>query len=407
MSEIYYPENDAHIGELITWAVAEDASLSIVGRNTKRTLGRPVQADRVLDLSKLSGITLYEPEELILQAQAGTPIAEIEAALAEKAQMLAFEPPDIGPLLGTEPNAGSIGGALACNLSGPRRLKSGAARDHFLGASAYSGRGELFKSGGRVVKNVTGYDLCKVLAGSYGTLGVMIDVTIKVLPAPNKTRTVLVFGLSDKDGLRAMTQSLMSALEISGAAHLPASIAQNSTVEHVKQNGEAVTALRVEGPVQSTDECCAALRKILSPFGRTEELHTRNSKILWKELGNVRPFCGEGRVVWRISVPPQSGPLVGELIREQEGSDYFYDWGGGLVWAAMPAENDGGGTIVRRAVAHAGGGHATLFRAPSAIRENVAVFQPQEPALAALNNRIKAAFDPQNVLNPGRTSASP
>jgi glycolate oxidase FAD binding subunit len=407
MTEIYRPENDVQVGELVTWAAAEGTPLSILGRGTKEALGRATRTRHVLDLSGISGITFYEPEELVLQAKAGTPIADIEAALIEKGQMLAFEPPDIGPLLGSKSNTGSIGGTLACNLSGPRRLKSGAARDHFLGASAYSGRGELFKTGGRVVKNVTGYDLCKVLAGSYGTLGVMTDVTIKVLPAHAKTRTALVFGLNDEGGLHAMTQSLISAFETSSAAHLPASIASFSAVDHVAQSGEAVTALRVEGPAQSTEERCAALRTILSPFGRTEELHTQNSKMFWKEIGDVRPFHDDSRAVWRISVPPQSGPLVGALIHAQKGCDCFYDWGGGLVWAAMTVENDGGEAILRHAVAQAGGGHATLFRAPNALRESVAVFQPQEPTLTALNNRIKAAFDPKNILNPGRTSASP
>lgn len=405
MSETFYPESGTQVGEFVTWAAANEASISVVGHDTKNALGNLVQASHTLDLSKLSGITLYEPEELVLQAKAATPIAEIENALAEKGQMLAFEPPDLGPLLGAPPASGTIGGALACNLSGPRRLKSGAARDHFLGASAYSGRGELFKSGGRVVKNVTGYDLCKMLAGSFGTLGVMTDVTVKVLPTPQKIRTVLVFGLSDADGLRAMTQSLGSAMEISGAAHLPASLAQRSTVDLVVQDGRSVTALRVEGPAQSTGERCKTLRETLSLLGPTEELHTHNSKTLWKDLNDVRPFCGDGRAVWRISVPPQSGPLVGAAIREQKESDYFFDWGGGLVWAAIPSENDGGEAIVRHAVTQAGGGHATLFQAPNALRERIAVFQPQERGLAALNERIKSAFDPHNILNPGRISA--
>src|SRR5258708_22333713 len=166
----------------VQWAVGENKSLEIVGRGTKRTLGRPAQSDATLDLSGLSGVTLYEPEELVLSAKAGTPLAEIETLLAASAQELAFEPMDYGPLLGSPAGRGTIGGVVGANLSGPRRIKAGAARDHFLGACAISGRGEIFKTGGRVVKNVTGYDLCKLLAGSWGTLGAMTDITLKTLP---------------------------------------------------------------------------------------------------------------------------------------------------------------------------------------------------------------------------------
>lgn len=405
MRETYSPENNAQVGELVLWAAAEETPLSIIGRGTKKALGNPARARHVLDLSKLSGITLYEPEELILQARAGTSIAEIEAALEEKGQMLAFEPPDIGPLLGAAPNAGSIGGVLACNLSGPRRFKAGAARDHFLGASAYSGRGELFKTGGRVVKNVTGYDLCKVLAGSYGTLGVMVDVTVKVLPAPAKTRTIIVLGLENKDAVRAMTQGLMSALEISGAAHLPATAAQSSNVDLVARSDASVTALRIEGPAQSVGERCSALRKLLSPFGRTEELHSHNSMSFWKEVGSVHAFSQENRVVWKVSVPPQSGSLVGTLVRAEKNAECYFDWGGGLVWAAFPGEGDGGEAAVRNAVAQVGG-HATLIRTSESLRRKTAILQTQDPAINALNGRIKAAFDPKNILNPDRLSAN-
>ncbi len=403
MNKMLRPNTAAEVGEFMAWAAAEEIALSIAGRGTKATLGnRTTDAGHTLDLSRLSGITLYEPEELILQAKAGTPIAEIEAALAKETQMLAFEPPDLGPLLGAAPNAGSIGGALACNLSGPRRFKAGAARDHFLGASAYSGRGELFKTGGRVVKNVTGYDLCKVLAGSYGTLAAMTDVTVKILPAPEKVRTVLVAGLDDEGGLHAMTQSLASPLEVSGAAHMPASLTPRSGVDYVARTNGALTALRVEGPARSVEHRCAALHKLLSAYGKTEELHSRNSIAFWREIGNAHPFTSEARAVWRISVAPQAGPRAGALIRTVTNSDYYYDWGGGLLWAAVPPEGDAGASAVRNAVAQVGGGHATLIRAPENLRSDATVFQPQAPEIAALHARLKSAFDPKGILNPGR-----
>ncbi len=405
MAETWKPETNEQVVEAVAWAAAEETPLEVAGRGSKRALGRPVQASRNLDLSGLSGITLYEPEELVLSARAGTPLAEIEAVLAEKHQQLAFEPADLGPLLGGAAGGGSIGGMLACNLAGPRRIKAGAARDHFLGVSAVSGRGEAFKSGGRVVKNVTGYDLCKLLAGSYGTLAVMTDVTVKVLPAPEKTRSVLVLGLDDGAALDAMTRGLGSAYEVSGAAHLPAAAAARSAVSYVSAAGGAVTALRVEGTGPSVEYRCAALRRDLADLGETEELHGHNSAALWRELRDVQPLLGRpDQVVWKLSVPPQAGPAVAARLAGGASSSYVFDWGGGLVWLGLDAADDAGAPAVRAAVAGSGG-HATLMRAAEAIRAVVPVFQPQDPAMAALTQRVKDSFDPHRVLNPGRVVA--
>jgi len=410
MGEDFRPDSAAQVAELMAWAAAERAPLEVLGRGTKRGLGRPVQAAHGLDLSALSGITLYEPDELVLAARAGTPLADIERALAAENQHLAFEPPDLGPLLGGSSEDASIGGVLACNLSGPRRLKSGAARDHFLGVAAVSGRGEAFKSGGRVVKNVTGYDLCKLLAGSHGTLAVMTDVTVKVLPRPEKTRTVLVFGQDDRRALAVMTRALSSPHEVSGAAHLPAAAAAGSQVRYVSEAGaagQAVTALRLEGPGPSVLFRCETLRRELGEFGAHEELHGRNSDLLWREVRDVRPFVDPpGRPVWRLSVPPQSAPKVVARIADggDHYGDHYYDWGGGLIWlalsdAAAPADGP-----VRAALGDCGG-HATLVRAPRELRAAASVFQPPDPAKARIVERLKDSFDPHRILNPGRMYA--
>ncbi len=396
---VFTPETTDQVVEAVHWAANAGEPLEIVGRGSKRGLGRPVQAGHGVDLSRLDGVTLYEPEELVLSARAGTPLAAIEALLEEHRQMLAFEPADLGPLLGGAPGAGSIGGMLACNLSGPRRIKAGAARDHFLGVSAVSGRGELFKSGGRVVKNVTGYDLCKLLCGSYGTLGVMTDVTVKVLPRPEKTYTVLLLGLDDATAARAMARALGSPHEVSGAAHLPAALAAKSGVSYVAGAGGAVTAIRVEGPGPSVEYRCAALRRELGDLGTTEELHSQNSLTLWRELRDVKPFVDVfDHAVWKISVAPTSGAGV---VAEIAHGAAFYDWGGGLIWLALPSGGDGGAQRVRDAVAKVGG-HATLVRAPLELRAAAAVFQPQDAATAALTQRLKDGFDAQGILNPGR-----
>ncbi|MEJ0075432.1 MAG: FAD-binding protein [Alphaproteobacteria bacterium] len=393
MTDTLKPRDGKDVEAAVAWALAEGKTLEIVGQGTKRGIGRAAQWDMSLDLSDLSGVTLYEPEELILSARAGTPIAGIEKLLAANNQELAFEPIDYGPIFGAAAGRGTIGGALGANLSGPRRIKAGAARDHFLGVTAVSGRGETFKSGGRVVKNVTGYDLCKVLAGSYGTLAVMTDVTVKVLPRAETEATVLVLGLDDAAAIRAMSAAMNSSNDVSGAAHFPAPIAASVQAEA----GRALTALRLEGVAPSVAHRRGALEQLLRPFGEIAMLEETASRDVWRVVRNVTPFTGKARALWRISVAPSRGHEVAAAIGE--GADYFYDWAGGLIWGAPPTEGDGGAARVRAALK---GGHATLIRAPAAIRAAVPVFQPQDAALAALTKRVKESFDPQGVLGPGR-----
>jgi len=413
MSTTFKPENADQVLEAVAWAADEETPLEVIGRGSKRGLGRPVQAGHGIDLSAYGGITLYEPEELVLSARAGIAMAEIEVALGEKHQMLAFEPADLGPLLGGAGGASSIGGVLACNLAGPRRIKAGAARDHFLGVHAVSGRGEAFKSGGRVVKNVTGYDMCKLLAGSHGTLAVLSDVTVKVLPAPEKTRTVLLLGLDDAAAVGAMTRAMGSAHEVSGAAHVPAALAAGSVVSYVAGAGGAVTAIRVEGPGPSVEYRAAMLREDLADLGKSEELHSANSAAFWREVRDVAPLHADaraGRAVWRVSVPPATGADTVRAMALGPEAHYYFDWAGGLIWLAWPAQGgaagstDGGAAAVRGALA-ARGGHATLVSAPEEMRATVPVFQPQDQANAALTQRIKDSFDPRRVLNPGRMYA--
>ena len=269
MSDALKARDAKDVEDAVRWALAEGKTLEVVGRGTKRALGRPSQSDLTLDLSGLTGVTLYEPEELVLSAKAGTPLAEIEALVESKGQQLAFEPMDYGPILGAAGRAGTLGGALAANLSGPRRIKAGAARDHFLGFSAVSGRGETFKSGGRVVKNVTGYDLCKLLAGSFGTLAAMTEVTIKVLPRPETEATVLVLGLDDAGANAAMSAAMASSCDVSAAAHLPRSMVMHFAGLYVDQ---AATAFRIEGFAPSVKHRKDALMSLLRPFGALEPI---------------------------------------------------------------------------------------------------------------------------------------
>ena len=429
MAESLAPADADGLADAVRWAVAGEHPLEVVAGGSKRGLGRPVQSAATLSLAAFDGIVDYEPSELVLTAQAATPLAAVEDALAAERQMLAFEPADYAPLLGSgngdrrrapsgdaalrapsgdavlrAPSGATLGGALACNLSGPRRIKAGAARDHFLGTHAVSGRGERFKTGGRVVKNVTGYDVCKLLAGSHGTLALMHEVTVKVLPAPERTRTVLVFGLEPVAAVEALGAALASAHEVSGAAHMPAEAAARSAVSYVAGAGAAVTAVRVEGFPASVDARCQALRELLGRFGAVEELHSKNSGTLWREIRDVRVFADESGPLWRLSLPPASGAEAAAQVAEQVEARALFDWGGGLVWLAVGDAEDAGEAAVRAAAASAGG-HATLVRAAASVRAARAVFQPQAPGVAALTARIKRAFDPAGVLNPGRMYA--
>jgi glycolate oxidase FAD binding subunit len=390
------------VEDAVRWAVSADKRLELVGQGSKRGIGRPSQTDLTLDLSGLSGVTLYEPAELVLSARAGTPIGDIEALLAENNQQLEFEPADYGALFGLAPGQGTVGGVLATNLSGPRRIKSGAARDHFLGVTAVTGRGETIKSGGRVVKNVTGYDLCKLFAGSWGTLVAMTEVTLKVLPKPETEATLVVAGLTDAQACAAMAAAIGSSCDVSGAAHLPDHVA--SWFDGLPK-AEASTVLRLEGFTPSVRHRQGTLASEMKNFGPVTILGAVSSHALWRSVRDVKAFAGpaaQHRPLWRISVPPASGHRLVDLITPA--AQMFYDWAGGLVWVGMPYADEADAGSVRAAVRQLGG-HATLVRAPSAIRAAVDVFQPEEAGLAALNRRVKESFDPKGVLNPGRMRA--
>jgi glycolate oxidase FAD binding subunit len=405
MADTLRPRDAKDVEAAVQWLLAEGKAAEIVGHGSKQAIGRPAQTDLTLDLSGLSDVTLYEPEELVLSAKAGTPLAEIEALVAAKGQQLAFEPMDCAGVLGGIAGRGTIGGVLAANLAGPRRIKAGAARDHLLGFSAVSGRGETFKSGGRVVKNVTGYDLCKLMAGSWGTLAAMTEVTLKVLPAPETEETVLVRGLAPEQAVAAMTTAMGSACDLSGAAHLPAGVAARLPAGSAASAGDAVTALRLEGFAPSVTHRRRLVEAMMSPLGEVVTIDASASRALWTAVRDVTPFAagrrgGEGPL-WRISTAPSRGAELGALIAGKAEAEMLYDWAGGLIWLALEARDDAGAALVRQAVA-ATGGHATLIRAPAAARAVAQVFSPQDAAVAALTNRIKASFDPSGVLNPGR-----
>ena len=395
------PSTAHELRELVAWAAAEETPLEVLGAGTKRGVGRPVEAETRVALDGLAGIGLYEPAELVMSARAGTPLAEIEARLADNHQQLAFEPPDYGAVLGGEPGRGTIGGALACNLAGPRRIKAGAARDHFLGVQAVTGRGDLIKSGGRVVKNVTGYDLCKLFAGSFGTLAVMTEVTFKVLPAAEHETTLLLRPRARAAGFAALRSAMSSTGDVAGAAYLPVAAARRSTIAAVAAAAADLAAVRLEGPAPSVRERAVRLQALLAGDSEIGELAPAESATLWREIRDVALLPPE-LPLWRVSVPPAAGAPLLEGLERHLGLAWLADWAGGLLWLAVGEGPDHGGAAQIRAALAAPGGHATLIRASAALRAAVPVFQPQEPALARLSARVKESFDPHRILNRGR-----
>ena len=377
------PRDAAEIAELVAGANAEGRTLDIVGGGTKRGVGAAATAaDTFVSLAALDKVIDYAPEELVLTAEPGVTLAALEALVARHGQMLPFEPPHLDRLLGATSRP-TLGGALGANLSGPRRLRAGAARDHFLGLSAVTGRGEVVKAGGKVVKNVTGYDLPKLIAGSWGTLAVMTEVTIKVLPAPRTEATLLLFGLDEARAGAVLMTALNAPVDVSGAAHLPAAVAARAP--HL--GSTAVTALRIEGFAASVAARVDHLAAALNAFGRIEVLDGPRSRETWTRVREVEAFADTEAPLWRVSVPPAAGWRLTDAVP----GEALYDWGGGLIWllsTAAPSDV--------HAAAAALGGHARLFRGDGVAEA------PLEAGMAALSARIKAAFDPKGVLNPGR-----
>ena len=340
-----------------------------------------------------------------MSVRTGTTVAEVEGQLAQRGQMLPFEPMDLGPLFGKEPGQGTIGAVFATNLSGARRVYSGAARDHLLGVRAVTGLGRLIRSGGRVMKNVTGYDVARGITGSWGTLGLMTELTFKVVPKPEATATLVLFGLPDEIAVEVMCKAMGTPYEVTGAMHLQKGPASRLWQSQVRGGGKAATVLRLEASPQSIAYRTGRLRTLLKAYGDLEVIDTAGSVEYWREIRLLTVFHGSANPLWRISTSPRTGPAVIAAISRYMHIEAIFDWSGGLIWLEAPASADAGATDIRRAIAlH--GGHATLVRAAPEVRAGVDVFQPLDPGVERLSRGIKAQFDPSGILNPGRMYAT-
>lgn len=388
----FAPKNFAELTRLMDDIVGDKTPVNVTAAGTKNKLGNISTADKTLDISALSGVMDYEPEELIITAHAATPLSEIEGLLAKHGQMLAFEPPHLDGLYQTT-STGTIGGALMANLSGPRRLSAGAARDFLLGFEAVSGRGTAFRSGSKVVKNVTGYDLSKLLCGSFGTMAVLDEITIKTLPAPETVQTVVIANTDFDKVCQAARAAMQTAYEASSAAILPKSA-------HKLSQTASIALIRVEGVGVSVADRVSHLIKALSVYGHADTLDEAQSVEIWRDIKNVSPILSGDSQIWRLSVAPSDSAQVCHAIDEKMQATYFADWAGGMIWVSCDDEN--AHSILRNIIATIGGGHATLMRGSDELRQTTSVFEPLAPALANLNKRVQESFDPFHLLNPGR-----
>ena len=384
--------NIDELRDIIAQAVGDETPFSVYAGGTKAQYGNPTLIENQLDISAMQGVIDYEPEELIITMHAATPLHEVEQVLAERGQMLSFEPPHISHLYGTK-SEGTIGGVIATNLSGPRRLSAGAARDYLLGFEAVSGRASKFRSGSKVVKNVTGYDLSKLMCGSFGTLAIMDEMTLKVLPAPETSLSLIVGCASLELAAAAARAAMQTAYEPSATAILPQSA-------HKISAQAAIAVIRLEGVGVSVEDRAGHLQKILSEFGHPDRLEAQSSKALWADIADCKILDMNAPQIWRISTAPTAGPLLLQGLQDQLDCEGYMDWAGGLLW--LSCADEGAHKLIRGHLAKLGGGHATLMRADEALRQAISVFEPQPKALSALNERIQQAFDPKYILNPGR-----
>jgi glycolate oxidase FAD binding subunit len=405
LTELLRPAAEWELQTVIAKLAAQRASAEIIGHGALRNTGRPAPAQVVISTASLRGVTLYEPTELVMSARAGTPLAAIETELASRGQMLPFEPVDLGPATGGPAGTLSIGGVFATNISGSRRISSGSARDHLLGVRGVNGRAELFKSGGRVMKNVTGLDVARGLTGSWGTLAVLTELTFKVVPLPQAMLTLVYRTLPDDLAIEALTTAMGTPFEVSGAVHLPKGAAVRLQHGKLKALDQSLTLLRLENFVASIAYRKDKLAEALKVYGTPLELGTEDTWALWNELRqlSVMPYSDETSL-WRISTVPTKAPEIVAAIKKFMPAEAFYDWSGGLIWLEVPAAADAGASDVRRAVA-VRGGHATLIRAAPEVRASVDVFEPMKPEVERLTRGIKSAFDPLGLLNRGRMYA--
>jgi len=385
MARIFTPSSEADLVDVIRQAGADGGRLEIRGGGSKIDFGAPDRADDILDMTAFGAVIDYDPAELVLTAGAGTPLSVIQALVESENQMLAFEPFDHGVIYGRLHGAATIGGVVAAGVAGSRRVSAGATRDHLLGFKGVSGRGEAFVAGAKVVKNVTGYDLPKLVCGSWGRLVALTEVTLKVLPRPREQITLMVDGLSPEEAQDLMARAMASQADVQAAAYLP----------RFYGGLPSFTGIRLEGFGPSIAARSAMLMALAGPDCPLMVAPEEIAAYFWTCTRDLTPLAGRG-MLWRVNVPPSRGCAVAAAV-EPFAADWLFDWAGGLVWIG----HDGDPQVIRD-VAAAAGGHATLVRRASYLAADVPIFHPPVPGVAALEARVRRAFDPNGVFETGR-----
>ena len=402
-----YPQNEREVSELIKQFYKSSTPIELIGTGSKRNIGKPLQCAKTLSLSRLSGIVEYLPEELYIKVKACTPINQIEEELKKNKQQLAFEPIDFGYLFTGKSNYGTAAGQVSCNISGSRRFKVGSVRDHVLGFRGVNGKGEIIKSGGTVVKNVTGYDLSKLICGSYGTLVVLTEVTFKVLPMPEKSKTLVVHGLKLEAATDLLNKAISSSYDVSGAIFLPTEPECAGCVMNIETTfklndlkyGGSLTAFRIEGSKNSIDERIQNLKKELKIINfKISTLESYQSEIFWNKIKNLEFFSSTGNNILRIVVPPsESVQLVFQLTNKFK---YFLDWGGALIWMETYNLSEENFESIRKKVVRLGG-YMTMIKYSEYLPYVEEVFTINRDRFNISQN-IKKSFDPKRILNPGK-----
>ncbi len=385
------PASEEEWCDIIRGAAADRRAIEVVGAGTKRGIGYPSREAMPVSTRAFVNIIDYDPAELVLTVGAGVPLTRIETLLDAHEQMLAFEPMDFSALIGESVGSSTIGGVVAAGFAGPRRVSAGNVRDHLLGFSAVSGNAEIFKAGGRVVKNVTGFDLSKLMAGSWGQLAVLTQLTLKVLPKPRMSLTLEIPGLDDSGAMTAMIRAMRSQCSVAAAAYIP---------EWHSSSQMSRALLRLEGFGPSVAARAQLLTEIIGNDSSAARLDAQEAQSVWSQIrsATVSGVNAPDAALWRFCIPVTSALSVMSAMRARH-SRYFADWGGGLVWACLPSSVSAGEV---RGIAEQAGGHATLVRAPDAYRLRAPALHPDTAAVTALSQRVKAAFDAAGVLDPER-----
>jgi len=398
-SGILKPENENDLQEIIRYCYKKDLPIEIVGTGTKNEIGKKLQCAKILDMSNISGIVEYKPEELYITVKAGTPIKIVQDELKKNNQHLAFEPTNFSEIFKKDSNEGTVGGTLACNFSGSRRFKVGSGRDHILGFKGYNGRGEKIKSGGTVVKNVTGYDLSKLVTGSFGTLLVLSEITLKVLPLQTDIKTIIISGLALEHALGTMASSIASSNDPSGVVFYPGSLRNNFVFNDLTHQG-SITAIRIEGTKASTEQRIDNLFKNLNlEETKTTILDSTQSEIFWEDTRALKVFSKNQKNILRAVVPPSETVNLINRLKIFHPS-YFIDWGGSLIWLELDYLSNQKIDQIRKRVLDTGG-YLTVIKSAANIKSSSEIFTI-DPIKFKISQNLKKSFDPKRIFNPGK-----